>query len=127
MKRAAKSFGLLALLILPLVGCMDPETTVTIEVTGTTTSAQRESILEDAKSLTGSSSHSQMSSYMNDVYTIHLSPVDDVQAYADKIDFGKVTKVEGRTVYVDLNADPAEPEVTDPAAPDEPAAEEPMS
>lgn len=119
--------GLLTLLISPLVGCMDPNTTVTIEVSGTTTSEERESILEDAIVLTNSNSRSYTSGYMNDVYTIHLSPVEDVQAYADKIDFGTVTKVEGRTIYVDLNTQPAEPEVTDPAVPEEPEGEEPMS
>ena len=35
--------------------------------------------------------------------TVRLEPVPDVQALADRIDFGKFTKIHGRTIRVTVN------------------------
>jgi hypothetical protein len=40
---------------------------------------------------------------MGGVLTVELSPVKDVEAFARKIDFGKVTEVKDRTVTVQVN------------------------
>ncbi len=67
--------------------------------------------------MTDGSSHSMSSYHTGDVYTVNISPVTDVDAFAQKIDFGKVTKVEERTVYVDYGMEAEMPSVTDPADP----------
>jgi len=119
MRSFPRSLALLGLLILPLaaaIGCSG-ENMVTLKITGTTTSAEREKISDKAKSLTDGAGNYITSYHMNDTYTVNVGPVMDVEAFAQQIDFGKVTKVEDRTIYVDLNAKPdaEDPQTTDPA------------
>lgn len=94
------------LLIVPVVitGCSSygPEETVTIEITGTLDDAKDEQITEKLKTMTDGSGHSMSSFSSGTSKTIELAPVSDVQAFADKIDFGEVTAVEGRTVKVSV-------------------------
>ncbi|PQO38927.1 hypothetical protein C5Y96_03385 [Blastopirellula marina] len=127
---------LIAFLLMPLVtslGCSG-EHTVTLKISGTSTSEEREKISEKAKSLIEGSSHYISSYHMNDSYTVNVGPVMDVDAFVKQIDFGKVTKVEDRTIYVDVNAKPdaEEPAATDPApmetepTPETPVQEAPM-
>ncbi|MBA2116198.1 hypothetical protein [Bremerella alba] len=111
--------GLLVLPLLTALGCSGKHT-VTLKVSGTSTSEQREKISETAKSLTDGNSNYISAYHMNDTYTVNVGPVMDVEAFVKQIDFGKVTKVEDRTIYVDLNAKPdaEEPAATDPATTD---------
>lgn len=127
-QRFAIVLGLLVLPLLTVLGCSGKHA-VTLKVSGTTTSEEREKISEKAKSLTDGSSNYITSYHMNDTYTVNVGPVMDVEAFVKQIDFGKVTKVEERTIYVDLNAEPEaeEPATTDPAVTDPaPMETEPM-
>lgn len=125
--------GLVALPLLGSLGC-STENMVTLKISGTSTSEERDKISEKAKSLTDGNSNFISSYHMNDTYTVNVGPVMDVKAFVEKIDFGKVTKVEERTIYVDLNPEPEEepaatdePEITDPAPMEaEPMKESPM-
>jgi hypothetical protein len=89
-------------LAVPLtVGCsQDPATTVTLEITGISAESDREKVAETLKEMTDGSSHSMRSTYSGDQLTISVSPVSDVDAFAEKIDFGEVTSVNGRTIQV---------------------------
>ncbi|QDU73803.1 hypothetical protein Pan97_08030 [Bremerella volcania] len=111
--------GLLVLPILTSLGCSG-ENMVTLKISGTSTSEEREKISEKAKSLTDGSSNYITSYHMNNTYTVNVGPVTDVEAFVQQIDFGKVTKVEERTIYVDLDAEPdaEEPAATDPTTTD---------
>lgn len=119
-QRYALLIGLLVLPILSSLGCSG-EHMVTLKISGTSTSEQRDKISEKAKSLTDGSSNYFSSYHMNDTYTVNVGPVMDVEAFVEQIDFGKVTKVEERTIFIDLNA---QPEAEEPAAND-PASTEP--
>jgi len=126
--RLALLIGLLVLPMLTSLGCSG-ENMVTLKVSGTTNSEEREKISEKAKSLTDGSSNYITSYHMGETYTVNVGPVMDVEAFVEQIDFGKVTKVEERTIYVDLNAEPEAdtPAVTDPATTDPaPTETEPM-
>lgn len=99
-----------------LGGCSyGPEQTVTIEITGELDDAEQEQIIEKLKTMTDGSSHSMSSFSSGNSTTIELAPVGDVQAFADKIDFGEVTAVEGRTVKVSVGDDETEGEDSDSA------------
>ncbi|MEO1618805.1 MAG: hypothetical protein AAFV88_23340 [Planctomycetota bacterium] len=97
--------AMLALLLCINIGCNisighDPEKSVTVEISGISTDTDRESVSETLKEFVDGSSHVMTSSYAGDSMSITLSPVTDVQAFADKIDFGEVQSVEERTVTV---------------------------
>lgn len=127
-ERFALLVGLLVLPFLTSLGC-STENMVTLKISGTSTSEEREKISEKAKSLTDGSSNYISSYHMNDTYTVNVGPVMDVKAFVEQIDFGKVTKVEERTIYVDLNPEPEaeEPPAADPATTDPaPMKTEPM-
>ena len=83
----------------------DPAITVKIMVSGIEGSEAREAVQEKMKDLRdsfGSSTSTSLSSISSgDTMTVSLSPVTNVDAYAEKIDFGSVTNVEGRTIKVD--------------------------
>ncbi len=107
--------------LLATLGCSG-ENMVSLKISGTTTSEEREKISEKAKSLTDGNSNYITSYHMNDTYTVNVGPVMDVKAFVEQIDFGKVTKVEERTIYIDYGVDPkaedppaADPPATDPA------------
>lgn len=84
-----------------LTGCgYGPEETVTLKITGVPGQVERDEIKETLKTMTDGSGHSMSSSYAGGTMNVELAPVSDVQAFADRIDFGTVTSVEGRTVNV---------------------------
>lgn len=96
-------FGGLVLGTVLFPGCgFDPQQTVTIEISGVADADAREQIQEKLKGLTDSSGHSMSTSTSGDTMTVKLAPVSDVEAFAEKIDFGKVTDtdVPGRVVKV---------------------------
>jgi len=78
----------------------DPAKMVTIEVTGATTEADRTRIQDAVKKWVDGSSHLMTTMHSGDSFSIDLSPVTDVDAFVKKIDFGEVTKVDGRKVSV---------------------------
>ncbi|MEQ8788304.1 MAG: hypothetical protein RIC55_18490 [Pirellulaceae bacterium] len=99
-------------------GGYGPEQTVKIQVTGADADAYDE-ITEKIKTMTDGGGH--MTYRLNN--TITLAPVTDLQAFADKIDFGTVTEVdeETRTVFVTIGDD--EPTPVAPLDGGEPAAD----
>ena len=93
----------LAALVTATAGCNfkhDPATMVTIQVTGATTDADRERIKDGVKKWVDGSSHMMTTSHSGGTLSIDLSPVTDVDAFVKKIDFGEVTKVDGRKINV---------------------------
>ena len=74
-------------------------------VSGIEGSEARETVQEKMKDLRdslGFSTSTPLSSISSgDTMTVSISPVTNVDAYAEKIDFGTVTNVEGRTIKVD--------------------------
>ena len=57
---------------------------------------------ETLKGMVDGSSHSMSTFSTGDDMTVTVSPVSDVDAFSKKIDFGKVTSVEDRTVSIDF-------------------------
>jgi hypothetical protein len=93
-----------------IVGCgfslqPDPAKTVDIMVSGIEGSEAREAVQEKMKDLRdslGLSTSTSLSSISSgDTMTVSISLVTNVDVYAEKIDFGTVTNVEGRTIKVD--------------------------
>ena len=80
-----------------------PENSVTIKIMGIADDATQDAITDKLKTMTDGGGHSMSSMKMGGVLTVELSPVKDVEAFARKIDFGKVTGVEGKTVTVQVN------------------------
>lgn len=92
---------LLVGILLSSAGCsQDPATTVTIELTGISDDADRDTVQETLKEMTDGNSHSMRTFSTGNSLTVHLSPVSDVDAFVNAIDFGEVTDVNGRTVKV---------------------------
>lgn len=88
-------------------GCgYGPEKTVTVEISGVAAAA-KDQIQEKLKTMTDSSGHSMSTSSSGDTMTVKLAPVSDVEAFAKKIDFGKVTdtNVTGRVVKVSVGGE----------------------
>ena len=80
----------------------DPATTVTLTITGISDEEAREEIKESLVDMTdGSFGHRISMRASGATMTIKLSPVHDVESFSKKINFGKVTAVEGRTVKVE--------------------------
>jgi ABC-type uncharacterized transport system auxiliary subunit len=93
----------IALSAAAVAGCdfkHDPAKMVTIEVTGVANDAQRDRVQDAVKKWVDGSSHMMTTMSSGDKLSIDLSPVTDVDAFAKKIDFGEVSKVEGRKVSV---------------------------
>jgi hypothetical protein len=93
----------LAAFVTAAAGCSfkhDPAKMVTIEVTGATTEADRDRIQEAVKKWVDGSSHVMTTMHSGGTFSIDLSPVTDVDAFVKKIDFGEVTKVDGRKISV---------------------------
>ena len=82
----------------------DPAETVTVEISGISDEADRESVQETLTGMTDGSNHFYTSSYSGDQMSISISPVSDVEAFAKKINFGNVTNVDvaSRTVTVEF-------------------------
>jgi hypothetical protein len=100
----------LTLLVL-LSGCgnpfkFDPATTVILKITGVERDEQ-EDIEEEVKELVQERANwhmTQVSQY-GETLTIKATPVEDVQGFADRIDFGEVTSVEDRIIHVAVAED----------------------
>jgi hypothetical protein len=90
-----------ALLLAAFSGCgMNAANTVTVEITGVTTDAERERVQEALKGMADGSTHAMTYTSSGNQMTVNLSPVSDVQKFSQKINFGKVTEVKDRTVKV---------------------------
>ena len=63
-----------------------------------------EDFKEKLKALAGSTSTSTIT--INGKMTMNLSPVADIKAFADKIDFAKVVKIEGNVIWLEELKDP---------------------
>ena len=105
-------------LLITLSGCgnpfkFDPATTVILKVTGVDDDAgfvtdehvfdtEQERINEKAVELVLENSAWQKNQMSQQAETlmIKLSPVNDVQGFADRITFGKVTAVEGNIIHL---------------------------
>jgi len=107
----------LGVLILSLVGFSagcgisltpDPATSVEIEISGISDKDDRDEVGELLGDMADGSSHSMMSSYSGDKFTVTLSPVSDVEAFSKDIEFGNVTStsVDDRTIAVDFTSVP---------------------
>jgi len=95
------------ILLIALSGCenplkFDPQTTAILKITGLEDEAQKEQIKEQSQELVAekSSWHSSQISEHGETTMIKLSPVKDVQGYADRIKFGKVTAIDGNIIHV---------------------------
>ena len=98
---------MLAAGLLILAGCNlgfehDPVKTVTVEITGVNDGDERDEIQETLKEMANGSSHVMTSSSFGDKMTVKLSPVGDVKAFSQEINFGEVTEVNGRTINVEF-------------------------
>ena len=105
----------LPVLLIALSGCgnpleFDPATTVILKITGVEDEAEKERIKEKAKELVLERAAWQKNSMSQHAETlmIKLSPVKDVQGFADRITFGKVTAVDGNTIHVKVGDDQEE-------------------
>lgn len=101
--KATKRLAALAALwaVGSLAGCnYGPDETVTIEISGVASDQSYADINDRLKQMTDSSSHKIISRRAGLNMTVELAPVADPEAFARKIDFGKVTAVEGRTIKV---------------------------
>ena len=102
----------LPVLLIALSGCgnvleFDPATTVILKITGVEDEAEKERIKEKAKELVLERVAWQKSSMSQhaEALMIKLSPVKDVQGFADRITFGKVTAVDGKIIHVKVGED----------------------
>ena len=101
------SLAALAAVLLTQSGCnisfeQDPAETVTVQITGVDDASDRDDIQETLKGMTDGSSHMMTTSSSGDTMTVSLSPVKDVEAFSKKINFGKVTEVDDRTIKVEF-------------------------
>jgi hypothetical protein len=105
--------GCTALAALCFIACggYGEEKTVKIVVTGAD-DAKYDEISEQLKDLKDSDSSGHMTSRIGNTFT--LAPVTDLQAFADKIDFGKVTNVDEATRTVSVTVGEAEPAPGEP-------------
>jgi len=91
-----------ALLFLP--GCNpfshDPEKTVIIEISPITRNSDREEIAEILSGMTDGSGHTMTIRTNGDKMTVRLSPVRDIEAFARRINFGRVERIEDRTITI---------------------------
>jgi len=102
-------FALTASLLSGLYGCdigRNPEKTVTVEIIGIRIEADRKRVLETLKSMTEGSGRYITSTASGNNMTVQLSPVSDVETFSKRINFGRVTEVQGRTVKVDFLLEP---------------------
>jgi hypothetical protein len=105
MMRLMLAFALAASLASGPAGCgvsHDPEKTVTVEIIGIRSDAERKQVRETLEKMTESSWHYITSTASGNSMTIQVSPVSDVEKFSKRITFGKVTEVRGRTVKVDF-------------------------
>ena len=82
------------------IGKYSADVTIQIKITGVSDANSRQFILNRLPVLMGGGSHLVRSSSTANGMLVTLAPVKDAQAFAAKIDFGKVTGVQGRTITV---------------------------
>lgn len=94
--------AVLAFSSLTACGDMDPDESVTVEVSNLPSDRASDEVLEALKTLHDANArYKRTKSTFNDgTLTVTLAPVSDVDAFARRIEFGKVTEVSGRTVKV---------------------------
>lgn len=86
-----------------LAGCdLGRDQIVTVEIAGVGLDTDRRRVVETLKSMTEGPGQYLTSVASGDSMTVRLSPVDDVDGFSRRIPFGKVTKIDGRTVKVDF-------------------------
>lgn len=97
---------------LSCAGCgLEMGPSVQLEIDGPLSDDARHELVEKLKGMTDGSSHSIQWSASGDHLSITLGPVSDAQALADKIDFGTVVKVDGRTIQIRIGEESAPDEV----------------
>ena len=108
---------LLAFYVMVVSGCgnlleFDPNTTVILKVTGVKDDAHSDQIKDECVELVRDKSAWQKHQIYStgDRMTIKISPVDDVDQYAEKIRFGEVTSVDGNTIHVKVGGPDAKME-----------------
>jgi hypothetical protein len=92
------------------IGCRlqhDPSKMVTIEISGIPDGKESERVLErideaqkQSKKWTDGSSNVMNWNGTGQQMTVEMAPVSDVDAFVKKLDFGRVTAVEGRKIKV---------------------------
>ena len=104
-------YAIFPLFLVMLSGCgnpfkFDPATTIVVKVSGINDDATKEQVSDTIVALVkeNSNSHKMVSKRNGNVLEYKISPVDDVQDYADRIDFGAVTEIDGRTIHVTVGA-----------------------
>ena len=106
MRRKAIKAAAGVLLMVVLYGCsleQDPKLTVTVEITGISDKADYERVKESLKGMVDKSIyHPTQSTWSGNTMTVQLYPVSNVQALSKRIDFGKVTEIQGQTVKVEF-------------------------
>ncbi len=80
-----------------------PEDGVQVIIEQSMSDQQEETLKENLKELIDGSYTRVSSITINGKTKLNYAPVEDVQAYADKITFAKVTKVEGRQIWIDIS------------------------
>ena len=85
-----------------LIGEMEPPANgVQIQINQALSDQQNDDAKARLESLVeGTTSTSSI--VLNGKATFNISPVEDPQAFADSIDFGTVTSVEGRVIHLDV-------------------------
>jgi len=78
----------------------DPDYIVRLKIIGATDSATEDAIKEKLEQMLGSGRFYLAWSKMQSTITADVAPVEDVQAFVKKIDFGTVTNIRGRRVEV---------------------------
>ncbi|MFT7642602.1 MAG: hypothetical protein ACI9G1_004360 [Pirellulaceae bacterium] len=107
LKTKNSSACLLAATVLSLVviaGCGPPANGVQVQVNGTLDDAQIETVKSKLKDLAPDATSTGHSS-VNGKVSFNLSPVDDVQKFADSIKFGTLENVnkEERTIVITID------------------------
>ena len=99
---------------IPGGGKYGPDNTVVVRITNVKDANSRRYVLDRLPALIGGNSHSVRSSSIPDGVSATIAPVTDPKAFADKIDFGTVTSIQGRVIHVTakkLDVPPADADV----------------
>ncbi len=80
-----------------------PEDGVQVIIEQSMSDQQGETLKASLKELIDGSYTRESSITINGKTKLNYAPVEDVQAYADKITFAKVTRVEGRQIWIDIS------------------------
>lgn len=99
------------LLMASVVGCSqggssDEEKTVTLQISGVKDGALRDHISSQLSDLVDHPSPSMTSDWTDETMTVELSPVENIEELAGRIEFGDARVVGTRTIVVELRTDP---------------------